>query len=195
MKKTAISLAYIIVLSVVFLYTTAYFSDSVASPQAVMQAGSFEIGIRSTRVDQSTGNAVEDNAPIPVMPATTAQKTVTVCNFGDFPAYIRFKPEVRFQLSDGLVAIDTQGLVGLDISDQHWIEQDGWYYYYKPLAVGSESEPVFTTVSFSAEMDDRYENSQVIVQVTVDAVQSNNNGASAFEASGWPSVSQEGSHE
>jgi hypothetical protein len=44
-------------------------------------------------------------------------------------------------------------------------------------------------------MDDRYENSQAIVQVTVDAVQSNNNGASAFEASGWPSVSQEGSHE
>ena len=55
-----------------------------------------------------------------------------------------------------------------------------------PLASGETTAPLFTVVRFAAEMDNLYQNSTATIDVTVEAVQQANNGATALEAAGWP---------
>ncbi len=83
----------------------------------------------------------------------------------------------------------------MELNTINWEARDGYYYYREPLAPNAETEPLFTQVTFSAGMDDRYEGSLAYIKVTMDAVQSNENGASVFEADGWPAHGEEATHE
>jgi hypothetical protein len=48
------------------------------------------------------------------------------------------------------------------------------------------TEPLFTTVSFSIEMGNIYQNSRSTVEINAQATQVANNGTTVFEAAGWP---------
>ena len=77
-------------------------------------------------------------------------------------------------------------LVTMDFNEVDWTLEDGYYYYGAPLASGETTAPLFTVVRFAAEMDNLYQNSTATIDVTVEAVQQANNGATALEAAGWP---------
>ena len=84
------------------------------------------------------------------------------------------------------------GLVELDLIEKYWERgEDGFYYYREPVAPDEETEPLFTTVTFSTEMGIEYQNVKVKIDLDAQAVQSRNNGESALEATGWPE-SEEG---
>ena len=70
-------------------------------------------------------------------------------------------------------------------STNHWTEKDGYYYYTKPLKPGEVTAPIFTAVTFNADMGNEYQNATATVDVFAQAVQTANNGATVMDAQGW----------
>ena len=79
---------------------------------------------------------------------------------------------------------DKPRLTRLNTAD--WTEKDGYYYYTKPLKPGEVTAPIFTAVTFKADMGNEYQNATATVDVFAQAVQTANNGATVMDAQGWP---------
>ncbi len=62
------------------------------------------------------------------------------------------------------------------------------YYYNAALAPEAVTPPLFETVTFSLDLGNDYADAKVQVAVSLEAVQSVNNGASALLAAGWPAA-------
>lgn len=74
----------------------------------------------------------------------------------------------------------------LTLNTTDWTEKDGYYYYSKPLKPGEVTAPIFTAVTFKPDMGNEYQNATATVDVSAQAVQTANNGATAMDAKGWP---------
>ena len=92
--------------------------------------------------------------------------------------------------ADGSEQLD-DAQIRLHLAEQGWVEQDGWYYYAEALPAGAQTTPLLEQVEFLSTMDNSYMECQVTVSVKMQAVQSENNGASALEAAGWPAALDE----
>ena len=77
-------------------------------------------------------------------------------------------------------------LVELTRSADHWTEKDGYFYYNAALKPGEVTAPIFTAVTFKADMGNEYQNATATVDVFAQAVQTANNGATVMAAQGWP---------
>ena len=195
MKKIIITTLVFITLTVIIFSTSAYYSDSITSDGNRIDTGVLEIQVREMRVNENSGELEVYTGPISVMPGVSVSKIVTAYNAGDLPAYIRIRVDQRFELAQGVVGTTESDLIGWELNTANWAERDGYYYYLTSLAPGAETEPLFTQLTFATQMDNLYEGSLAYVKVTMDAVQSNENGADVFTASGWPDRGEEGSHE
>lgn len=194
MKKIIITTLVFIVLTVLIFSTSAYFSDSVTSNGNRIDTGVLEVQVREMRINADSGELEAYTGPLSVMPGVGVSKIVTVYNAGDLPAYVRIRVSQRFELAQGVAGTSEADLIGWELNTDNWAERDGYYYYLTPLAPGGETEPLFTKLTFAARMDNRYEGSLAYVKVTMDAVQSNENGADVFAATGWPDHGEEGNH-
>ena len=186
MKKILITTLVFIILTVLIFNTSAYYTDSIASLGNKIDTGTVDIELREMRINETSGEKEAYAGPVSVMPGVSVSKIVTAYNAGDLPAYIRIRVEQRFELTQNAAGAAEANMIGWELNTTSWEARDGYYYYREPLAPGAETEPLFTQVTFSAGMDDRYEGSLAYIKVTMDAVQSNENGASVFEADGWP---------
>lgn len=133
----------------------------------------------------------EDGKPWPeegikdVIPCMDVGKVVYVENKGGVPFFTRIQKETTVIPAPGVTAELTDEYISVDINTEHWIEQDGFYYYYRILQPGEKTEPLFTKVIFAPEMTNDYQNSTVEVYVLAQAVQSDNNGYDPLMALGW----------
>lgn len=187
MKKIIISAIFVIIITVAIFGTSAYYSDGLRSDDNPLEAGVLDVVVRETRIDPETGALVSYSGTLPAMPGVSCSKIVTVCNEGTVAAYVRIGVSESFELTRGTVDVTDTGLITWELNSQYWALQDGYYYYRTPLEAGSETEPLFTQITFAAEMDDTYEGSRAIVTVCAQTVQTTDNGTTVFEAIGWPS--------
>ena len=76
-----------------------------------------------------------------------------------------------------------------DINKTYWQkkgEDDGWWYYYQILSEAAVTEPLFESLVFAGkEMGNDYQGCSIQIHVSAQAVQSDNNAASAMSAVGW----------
>ena len=121
-----------------------------------------------------------------VMPNTTVTKIAEVRNTGGAEAWVRVKVEKNIRLQ-GQGTADA-GLVELTRNTADWTEKDGYYYYTKALKPGEVTAPIFTAVTFKADMGNEYQNATATVDVSAQAVQTANNGATVMDAQGWPNA-------
>ena len=119
-----------------------------------------------------------------VMPNAAVTKIAEVKNTGASDAWIRVKVEKNIQLQ-GEGTPDT-GLVELTLNTDDWTEKDGYFYYTKALKPGEVTTPIFTAVTFKADMGNEYQNATATVDVSAQAVQTANNGDTVMDAKGWP---------
>jgi hypothetical protein len=177
--KKFIAIAALLALgfSVIAFKTDAFFTAS-GTACNVITSGSTQIEIKET---DTHGNPYPTE-PIAIMPGMSVGKNVTVRNTGTGAAWVRVAMETT---AASTKALDTRNVL-LQTDTQHWTEQDGYYYYNTALAAGQETEPLLTRVAFSGEMGNDYQGANVRISITGYAVQSANNGASVFEAAGWP---------
>ena len=120
-----------------------------------------------------------------IMPSMTVTKIAEIKNTGASDAWIRVKVEKNIQLQ-GEDTPNTD-LVELNLNDTDWtLGRDGYYYYNQALEPGEVTKPIFTAVTFNANMGNEYQNATASVDVFAQAVQKANNGSTVLEAAGWP---------
>lgn len=188
MKKRMLTAALALCcLAVLATGTLAYFTAE-ETAQNVITMGSLKMELVELDEKDEPWEDVEN-----IVPGMEVTKKAYVENNGSVDFYTRVKIEKRFvpAQSDELPKLDTD-LVELNINEKYWeLGNDGFYYYKEPVAPDGETEPLFTTVTFSTEMGNEYQNVKVKIDLDAQAVQSRNNGDSATKATGWPE-SEEG---
>lgn len=178
MKKRLLIVAVIaIMVSLLGVSTWAYYVVQRQATAAVT-TGNVKIAIHEKKADGSDFPA----EGVEVLPGDQVDKIVTMENVGRHPLYLRVKLEKT--VNDETLTVDN--CIRMDINTEAWTYHKGYYYYNEALEPGMTTEPLYSTVSFSAEeMDNRYLGKQFNVKVAAWAVQSEHNSASPFTASGW----------
>ena len=78
-------------------------------------------------------------------------------------------------------------VIVIDPDATNWTLKDGWWYYNTAIKSGEMTKPLFEEVVFSGpDMDNKYQNCTVMIDVNAQAVQTVNNGETVWEALGWP---------
>ena len=190
MKKQIISVIAMIVTSVIVFsaQTIAYFTDGNDSNPIITMVGANLSGeLIETTISAQGEEPVLGPTDVRIVPGTTIQKTVVVRNTGDMGMYLRVKVDREFDLSHENEGKPTDPtLVAFNVNETYWEELDGFYYYKSALLSGEITEPLFTEVTFSPQMDNTYTNSTVTFRIRAYATQFSGNGTSVFDAQGWP---------
>lgn len=189
MKKRILAMAVMLIcVSVLASTTLAYFTD-MDTARNVITSGGIEISL----VEQQlvNGQLVDyPSEPISVMPGKTVSKIVSVKAL-DQAAWIRMRFAVTVSDAEGKVmeipADELAEGIIIATDNENWTYRDGWWYCNDALNPGESTKPLFEEVSFSlTEMDNAYQRATVVVDVTAQAVQKANNGATVLDAAGWP---------
>lgn len=181
-KKLLILSLAAICLAITAIGTLAYFTSE-GTAHNVITTGGVEIAVQEW-ADEDKQTPFEDLEGI--MPGMTVTKIAEIKNTGASDAWVRVKVEKNIQLQ-GEGKPDT-GLVELTLNTADWTEKDGYYYYTKVLKPGEVTAPIFTAVTFKPDMGNEYQNATATVDVTAQAVQTANNGATVMDAQGWPNA-------
>ena len=181
-KKLLILSLAAICLAITAIGTLAYFTSE-GTAHNVITTGGVEITVQEW-ADEARTEPFEDLTG--VMPNTTVTKIAEIKNTGASDAWVRVKVEKNIKLQ-GEGTPDT-GLVELTLNTTDWTEKDGYYYYKEALKPGEVTAPIFTAVTFKPDMGNEYQNATATVDVTAQAVQTANNGATVMDAQGWPNA-------
>lgn len=189
MKKRICALAVVaICLSVLASTTLAYFTD-MGTARNVITSGGIDIEVVEQQMVNGTLQPFPSE-PIPVMPATTVSKIVSVQNL-EQPAWIRAAYTITvYDADDKVLDVPTEELNRVIIitpDAANWTYKDGWWYFNTTAKTGETTKPLFEEVVFSGpDMDNKYQNCTVVIDVTAQAVQQANNSGTVLDALGWP---------
>jgi hypothetical protein len=116
-----------------------------------------------------------------IMPGDIVSKLVKVENTGDNPVWVRVYLDK--EITEGL---NFEGIT-LNLNLVDWTEgEDGWFYFNQELSPELATSNLFTQVIFDNSLGNEYVDAQIEIEVTAQAVQSQNNGLTVLEAEGWP---------
>ena len=189
MKKKLLYIAVIaICLSLITGSTIAYFTAE-DSARNVITTGAVDVKVEEFTLAE--GTLVPDSQQVfQVMPGDRISKVVTARSM-EQEAWIRMRWEITVRDAQGqpmeLSAQELEKVITLEGRSDEWIPAEDWWYYTQSVGVGRSTQPLFETVVFSAaEMGNEYQGCTAQIQVTVQAVQTANNGNEISEAAGWP---------
>ena len=184
-KKRVLAIAVIIMcLAILATGTMAYFIAEETSYN-VITTGLLKMDL----VVEGEGNAIG------VVPATSADRKVYVVNRGNAPLYARIRMDQRITPAQGVRAELSMEHITFDLNTDCWIQQGDFYYYYRALKAGEQSEPLYTQVTFGPELGNEYMDATVEFAVQAQAVQSANNGYDPLFALGWSELTGELLHD
>lgn len=189
MKKRIFALAVVLIcLSVLASTTIAYFTDTDIARNVITSSG---IDIHIVEQQLVDGKLVNyPGEPIPVMPATTVSKIVSVQS-SEQAAWVRMNYTLTVYDAEGkemeIPVEELAKVIVIDTDTSNWTLKDGWWYYNTAIKSGEMTKPLFEEVVFSGpDMDNKYQNCTVMIDVNAQAVQTVNNGETVWEALGWP---------
>ena len=189
MKKKVLYIAIVVIcLALITGGTYAYFTTS-DTARNVITSGGIEFKIVEQQLVNGTLQPYP-NQPIPVMPATKVSKIVSVQSTGQ-AAWVRMNYTLTVYDADDkkmdIPADELAKVIVITPDATNWTQKDGWWYCMTDVASGETTQPLFDEVVFSGPyMDNKYQSCTVVIDVTAQAVQKANNGATVWEALGWP---------
>lgn len=180
-RKLLILLVCVVLLAVISAGTVAYFSSE-GTAHNVITTGGVNIALHEWANAEKTQEFENLDG---IMPGTSVTKIVEIENTGKSDAWIRVSVEKAIELAGNEKNPDLD-IITLDINTASWtLKEDGYLYYNSRVKPGEITAPVFTTVSFDSDMENKYQSAEVTVKVVAQAVQCANNGTTVFEAQGW----------
>ena len=186
-RKKWIALSVLILILSMMACGTAAFFTADARAHNVITTGLVSVEVREWTDGDKTVRA-KGTGLTGVMPGTRITRITEVVNTGNADVYLRLRIDKTVRQASGEDA--DASVVALTVGEQwerYWEYRDGYYYYKEALAPGAATAiPVFEGVSFEAGMDNRYQGCTAEIRVSAFAVQSANNGADVWSASGWP---------
>lgn len=175
------------VVAAIGAFTLAYAPPMTSTGITVIQSGELEIELRESSIPKGGSTPVLGNAPIQIHPGEIASKQVTVKNTGPIKIFVRVRMHPQFTLSEENAGKPVDpSLVSCNVDHRFWLLQGDYYYFYRALAPGEETPPIFTNVTFDQAMDNTYTNSTITFLVDAAAVPANPNAASVYDAAHWP---------
>lgn len=189
MKKKFLYIAVIVIcLSLITGGTYAYFTTS-DTARNVITSGGIEVKVVEQQLVNGTLHPYPSQ-PIPVMPATTVSKIVSVQS-AEQAAWVRMNYTLTVYDADGkemeIPADELAKVIVIETDTTNWALKDGWWYHNTAIASGETTKPLFEEVVFSGPyMDNKYQDCTVEIIVTAQGVQQANNGSTVMEALGWP---------
>ena len=181
-KRAALIAAIVCCIAMVAAGSLAYFNAQETAKNFIT-TGALKMALHDETTD---GKPFPEDGISGVVPATTVDKKVYVENVGNVDMYVRIALDKVITPAKGTQAELDFSNITLDIDSSKWTEKDGYYYYNRALKPGEKTEPLFTKVSFGAELGNDYMDAKVVIDVDAQAVQSKNNTDSALDAKGWP---------
>lgn len=187
-KKILYIAAMIICLAIISSGTFAYFTAE-DTARNVITSGAVEVCVVEQQLADGELQPYPDR-PVPVMPAETVSKIVTVQS-SEQPAWVRACYRIAVYDAQGeemdLPEEELAKVIVIEPDTAQWTQQDGWWYYNAAIGGGESTAPLFESISFSGpHMGNAFQSCTVEVFVTAQAVQQANNGTSAPAAAGWP---------
>ncbi len=162
--------------------TLAYFAAE-ETAKNVITTGKLDVDLKE---ETDGGDPWPEGGFDNIEPGDDVTKKVYGVNNGTVDFWLRVEVIKTITDKDGKTDTLNFDNITIDFNTTDWTEKDGYYYYNKALKPGEESVPLFTTVSFGDDLGNEYMEAKVEIDVAMQAVQAKNNGASPFEATGWP---------
>ncbi len=181
MKRSMLIIALAAILLAAAGGSIAYFTTQ-ATASNMITAGNVRMTLHDETAD---GQAFPQDGLSVLMPGDIADKIVYVENTGDHAFYARIKLNCYAKSPDGSALSFDQ--IALNIDTTNWqLGSDGWYYYGSAVETGAQTKPLFTEVTLLPDTDNAYMDAKVSIGVVAQAVQKANNGATVWQAAGWP---------
>ena len=131
MKRKILILSVLAILVAILAANTLAYFTADTKAHNVITTGDVAIRLNEWADEARTK---EFESPVGVMPGTEVTKIVEVENVGTGSAWVRVELTVEVWSSDKKQLPLEH--VTLDINETDWTDQDGYYYYNKPLAPG-----------------------------------------------------------
>lgn len=139
-------------------------------------------------------NTIENGVEIPFTQAEPVRVTggeysriVRVKNTGKHPTYVRLALYLTAADDSGKEQVLPTDFYSFDINDTDWTESEGWYYYTpEALTENEETTALITKIMFDHTKLNEVSGWNITLHIRADAVQSENNGDTVWEADGWP---------
>jgi len=183
-QKSAVLALIAIMFAILASGTYAYFTTE-DTARNVITSGYVDIELVEKHENED-GTVVDFPDKITgVMPGSSVSKIVSVTNTGA-KSWIRLAVELKVTAKDG-TELPTD-VISYTVDETKWLVKDGVYYYRQPVETGAPTDILFDQVNFSTAMGNEYQNCEVNLIVTAQAVQFANNGTTVEEAAGWPEL-------
>ncbi len=182
MKKKLLSLALMtIFISLMALGSAAYFTAEGRATN-IITTGAVEMSLQEMQVVGEEEIPYPDEKITGVMPGRTVSKIpYVVGEEGTQPFYTRVKVDTTITLADGTEP-ETNKYVTLNYNEDNWVEgADGWWYYQGTVEA-NDRVALFTEVAFNPKMPNTYQDCEVVIKVTAQAVQVKNNPVPVAES-------------
>lgn len=164
MKKKYMPALALVVTGVLLLGTSVAFASQVLR----------EVSYHKITVGNVSGKIEEEYEEGIHYPGSTVKKVVDIRNDGDFDMIPRV--QVRKYFDNKSLNPD---LIEIDFNSQHWLYDDGWYYYKGVLAPGEKTaEPLFEQFHVSGTANNVYAGAVGHIQIDMECIQAAGNGIS-----------------
>ena len=202
MKKKLFALAVLAICSAIAASSTlAYFTAEGTAHNVITTGG---VGIEIVEKHDHDGDATTalvdfpENGVSGVMPGASVSKIVSVKNNGASEAWIRAKVDMNIYKAGSDTEVLPTTVITLDVNNEKWVynEADKYYYYKESVPVYNEktgagvTDTLFENVHFAKEMGNEYQGCKILIDVSAQAVQTDNNpipaGGNVTDIKGWP---------
>lgn len=160
----------------------AFTNISILSVNNEINTGVVKIELKQYSINSNGTETTYNEKAQTVLPGEVISLIPRVSNLGD-DCYIRAK----FSYIDANnVTISVDDNINMD--DEKWIKC-GEYWYFKPIIKSGENIDLFKTLKIPTDMPNKYQNQIVQLNITTEAVQSNNFNPNFDSNSPWEEVS------
>lgn len=185
-KRDTALLALVLLLALAAVSAALFFKTRNGQVNNRITYGNVELELVESTVENGVEVPFVETSPVRVTGGEMS-RIVRVRNTGSHPAYMRLSLRMTAVDADGREQDLPVGSYSFDVNDEDWAEADGWYYY-APAALpgGDETSALITKVVFDDEKLNDLAGWDITLHIRADAVQSENNGGTVWEADGWP---------
>lgn len=199
-RRKAVLIAVLAVVALVGAGLTYAFTTRSVTADNVISFGS--VRLRAIQQEEQPDGTLEEIPTTYEVKATSgvASRVVTFQNVGASDLYVRAMPVMRAESGTGEDRGDASAVTEFMMAASgDWVEgEDGWWYYVggdggrvSAATDGSEAGETTTPLMDGVEfVGDFYDvcgpGGKFVFTVEAQAVQADNNGESALEATGWP---------
>lgn len=189
MRKRNIVLVVLLVLLVLSAVSSALtFRTRTGQVKNRISYGNVEL----TLIENTLENGVEipftQNTPVKVSGGEYS-RIVRVKNTGEHPIYVRVALRLTAVDGNGQETTLPTDFYSYDINNSDWTESDGWYYYnHAALTANEETNTLMTKIMFDHTKLNDVAGYELTLHIQAEAVQSENNGDTVWQAVGWPDI-------